>query len=478
MGQVMRTQTISRSVSAVLIAVLVATGTLWSAASAWALSPGRGVPPGTDSTVTPESVTPHDIDSTMTLDSIVQVALRENAGLRSVRATWEAMQERPSQAGALPNPMFEYGGMDAIDGGNWPNTHEKRFMVEQSFPWFGKRGLREKVATTEAKATATEYDATARDVILMVKQMYFELYSVQQSLSITRAEKDVLEQVQRIAEAKYATGGVDQTDAIKAQTEVSMLEARLLELTQEEITVKATLNRLLNRPAGSPLGRAVTRPQREFVFNAEDLFALAERTRPEIQWTRLQTESFEYQRDLMRKESFPDYRLGAEYRSFRGGDDMVMFTVGFDLPIWRGKYRASVREAEKMIESGKSRLDEVEKQISFDVQDAYSKLLTGKRLADLYETALVPQAEARFEASEAGYRTGEGDFLDLLESERFLLNARLMSATSEAELGILLARLERAVGTDLTGGAPRETPTLERTPGRPPEQTPDDGNGE
>ena len=64
-----------------------------------------------------------------------------------------------------------------------------------------------------------------------------------------------------------------------------------------------------------------------------------------------QLERSQYKRRLMAKEFFPDYRLGVEYRTFRSSEDMVMFTVGFDLPIWLSKNRAGVREAEKMIES-------------------------------------------------------------------------------------------------------------------------------
>ena len=405
---------------------------------------------------------PQEIDSTMTLDQVMETALRENAQLRSLRANWEAMQERPAQAGALPNPMFQYGGMDAIDGGSWPNTNEKRFGVEQPFPWFGKRGLMERVAATEAEAAGRGYDATMRDLIMTVKESYFELYSVQRAFSVTRGEQDVLEQMQKIAETKYATGEVNQQDAVKAQAEVTMLETRALELEQEETTLKAKLNQLLNRPASFPLGLAVTEPPRGFEFEAKDLVDLAQNTRPEIKQARLEIERGSYQRDLMKKESFPDYRLGVEYRSFREGDDMVMFTVGLDLPIWRTKYRAGVREAEKMTESQRAGLDAVEKQISFDVRDAHSKLLTGERIANLYETTLIPQAQARFEASEAGYRTGKVDFLDLLESERFLLNVRVMSAMAEGQLGVLLARLERAAGTDLENGIPPQPPTPQR----------------
>src|ERR1035437_1717251 len=82
----------------------------------------------------------------LTLNEVVDLAVRDNPQLQSLRTKWEAMQERPAQAGALPNPMFTYSGMDMASGGTWPDTSEKRFMVQQEFPWFGKRGLRGGIA--------------------------------------------------------------------------------------------------------------------------------------------------------------------------------------------------------------------------------------------------------------------------------------------------------------------------------------------
>jgi outer membrane protein, heavy metal efflux system len=80
---------------------------------------------------------------------------------------------------------------------------------------------------------------------------------------------------------------------------------------------------------------------------------------------------------------------------------------------------------------------------------AHFKLLAARRTLDLYRKDLVPQAEARFKASETAYQSGKADFLDLLESERFLLNARVMAAMAEGDLGMQWARQERAVGADL-----------------------------
>jgi cobalt-zinc-cadmium efflux system outer membrane protein len=214
---------------------------------------------------------------------------------------------------------------------------------------------------------------------------------------------------------------------------------------------------LMNRPATAPLGLAVTAPADAVDVDTDMLIAASWKERPEILGAQAGVERSVYERDLMKKKSFPDYRLGVEYRNFstQAEPDMVnavMFSIGFDLPIWQTKYRAAVREAQRMIDSSQAALEAAEKQASFDVQDAVFKLQEARREVELDKNALIPQAEARFNASEAGYRTGKVDFLDLLESERFLLYARLTAAKAEGKLGGTVARLERAVGTELKAG--------------------------
>ncbi len=396
-----------------------------------------------DGATTPDSLPP------LTLSAVVDTALKANAQLHTMQARYESMQYRSAQVRTLPNPMFQFGVMDMTSGGNWPNTSEKRFMLSQDFPWFGKRGLRGTVAANEADAMKQDYDAMVREVVMAAKETYYSLYSVQRTLAITRAEENLLEEMRSIAEAKYSVGEVTQQDVLQAQTEISMLQERQYELEQEEVVAKARLNLLLNRRADSPIGYAVTEPHGKLDRAADELFALAEKSRPEIKRAQLDIKSREAERALMKKEYFPDYRLGLEYRSFRWGTDMAMFTIGFDLPIWRGKYSSGVRESEKMIESSQAGLEAARQQTSYDVQDARFKLATARRTLELYKTSLIPQAEARLQASEAGYRTGKVSFLELLESERVLLNARIMAIMAEGNVGMEMARLERAVGTDL-----------------------------
>jgi len=385
----------------------------------------------------------------LALEQAVDEALRANAQLRAMRSKWEAMQERPAQTRALPNPVLKYSGMDMADGGTWPDTNEKRLMVEQEFPWLGKRGLREGIAAKEAEAMLRELQSMTREVVMMVKETYYQLYALHQAIRTTRKDEEVLQRMANIAETMYSTGERTQQDVLKAKAESTMLKQRLLELDAQETTLKAKLNTFLNRRADTPIGGTVTPPEPGEPDDAEKLFALAATNRPEVRAAQAQIERYDLEKKLMAKEGLPDYSLGVEYRSIGNGDDMVMFTAGIDLPVRRAKYRAGVREAEKMKASSESAREAAVQQSSLDVQDASFRLRTARRTLELYRHELIPQAEARFKASEADYQTGKVDFMDLLESQRFLLSARVMAAMAEGDVGMQFARLERAVGTDL-----------------------------
>ncbi len=382
----------------------------------------------------------------LSLDEAVALAIRDNAELHGLRAKWEAMREQPTQAGALPNPMFTYSGMDVASGGAWPDTGEQRYMVQQEVPWLGKRGLREGIAVRDAEIMRLEWVAMTREVVMGVKESYCDLVAVRRSLAILREESSVLQRLEAVAETQYAAGERSQADVLGAQAELTMLKQKLLDFQTQENTLLAKLNTLLNRRADTPFGVADPPPESGFDERAEVLFAQAATNRPEILAAQAQIERAELEQRLMAKESMPDYKLGVEYRDVGSGDDMAMFTVGVDLPIWRGKVGAGVREAEKRRESSRAARENAERLSALDVQDSHFKWLAAKRTLDLYRTELIPQAEARFNASEAGYRSGKVDFTDLLESERVLLGAKMMAAMAEGSVGMQAARLERALG--------------------------------
>lgn len=385
-----------------------------------------------------------DTETVFSLDAAVTYALENNADLNSLRAQWSAAREQPVQAGALPNPMFTVSGMDKAEGGSWPNTGEKRFMLEQSFPWFGKRTLRKNIALKEAEITRYELDSMTRDVVMEVKESYYDLYAIQRAKEIVREEQDVLGRMAEAVETMYGAGDRSQADVLGAQTEITMLKQRLLELDVQENTLQANMNRLMNRPMDSLPGPLQPPGIFEINESIEALLAMAATNRSDILSAQAQVERFGLEESLMGKEWAPDYALGVEYRNLTDSDNMAMAVLGVELPIWGSKNHAGVREAGQQQAAARAASEAAIRQSEFELRAAWFERETARRTLDLYQTELIPQAEARFDANEAGYRSGQVDFMSLLDSRRVLLNARIMGAMAEGSVGMQNARLERA----------------------------------
>jgi cobalt-zinc-cadmium efflux system outer membrane protein len=65
----------------------------------------------------------------------------------------------------------------------------------------------------------------------------------------------------------------------------------------------------------------------------------------------------------------------------------------------------------------------------------------------LLEDTVIPLADESFAAARAAYAAGDGSFLDLLDAERSLLDARLERLRLGREYRIAIADLERTLGS-------------------------------
>lgn len=84
--------------------------------------------------------------------------------------------------------------------------------------------------------------------------------------------------------------------------------------------------------------------------------------------------------------------------------------------------------------------------IAASIHRAWFEHTDAHRRVRLFERTLIPKAEQSLRASLAGFRAGETSFLDLLDTERTLLEFALSAERAKADRGQALARLQRLVG--------------------------------
>lgn len=453
----------------------VAAAVVASATVAHAQEPGT-VPAPAGATVPQSSL--HAIDARRTyegpplsLQAALSEALERNPELAALRKQYEVARQRPAQHLSLAPPRFE------AQIWQWPlntlnpaDTNMYMFMVNQDLPGRGKRQLRAAVAEKDVQLAETEIAMRARDVLEAVKKGYAELFVTRKAIDVHLASANLLRQFADVSGIKYETGRISQQDVLKAVVELSRLHQSLITLDEQAQLGLATLNTLLARDPGAPIG-PLGDPRPGVAMPAvEELQRLALAQQPELQAARLSVERATADLAVVSREYKPDFFVSGGYMLMPRDRDAWTGTIGITWPTapWaRGKLDAQRAESTAAIEAARAQQRAAETRVRLAVQQAYVRVHAAQQRARLLQTTLIPQSEQTLEVSRVAYQADRVDFLALIENQRTLLDARLDYDRAMSELEQAVADLERAVGTDLTAtaGAPEPATAvgIERT---------------
>ena len=334
-----------------------------------------------------------------------------------------------------------------------------QLAVSQSFPFPGKRKLRRAAAESEADAGQAQV-AEQRDMLIgSVRSAWWRLLYLDRALVIVDQNKNLMRDFIEIAETKYSVGTGLQQDVLLAQLELSRLLDREARLKGRRESGQALLNALLNR-----------RPDRSLVLDSSSvntelpdlpaqptLLSYAAESRDLLQVHRHLITAADERLELAEREKYPDFRLGAGY-GFRQGDDPIRGTdrsdffsvmLSVDVPLYFGS-----KQSKAIDQRGSERtqrrfaFSDALRSIEADVSRNLATYESSREQVQLLEKAIIPQARQTVAAMLAAYQVNEVDFLNVINGQLTLYNARInyWEALSEAKRS--LAALAAAVGME------------------------------
>ncbi len=390
----------------------------------------------------------------------VEFALAQNPEIHAARKEVEAAACRVPQAASLDDPTLSVMGFPFVP--NVPQTASGRGTVRmsatQEIPWVGKLRARAAAAEAEAEVARRRLATAELEVIEQVKRAYYELYFVQRSIRITTEERRLLDEIVQIAQVKYQTGEVSQQDVLRAQLELANLENELIRLRQEQASAQAQLARLLHVSPETPLAALERLTDDRGPTDLERLYEQAVASRPELHAQLAMIERDRQNLDLARLGYFPDLALTVDWAEMSRSRAMAPTADGLDdvgigmmvnVPIYRKRLDASVREAEAQTVASARQYDALRDRTVEQVKDLYARATSQHELIGLFRSEIVPKAEQAFEASLAAYQAGRTDFLQLLDNWRQVLRFQVALARLESQRQQTLATLERLVGGEL-----------------------------
>jgi outer membrane protein TolC len=386
----------------------------------------------------------------VSLSNLIEKALESTPEIMAMKQGFEATRSQIDQDRSLDDPQLTITQWAIPSDFNVGDADETWYGIGQSFPFPGKLSLKGKIAAKLADAAEQNYMAKVLEVTARIKLSYYHLFLIQKSIDLHLEHQSLLEEFIQIADQKYSVGQASQQDLLKAQVELSKLHNSLLVLKQEEVSAKAELNAMLNQPPETMLGRVEDVEYRSFSLTTEELTRQALELRPELKAVQFLIEKSEQARSLAKKNYFPDFMVEVMYWDVHTGPDKWMAVGKVNLPwIFKGKYDARVSQA--VAEEAQARADQtaLRNQTLFELRDLFTKIKTAEQLIEVYQKGVLPQAEQSLKAARIGYQAGKVGFLDLIDSERTLLDFQLEYFEALVRFWQSVAKLERTVGNEL-----------------------------
>jgi len=400
----------------------------------------------------------HEIPA-LSLNEILQEALKNNPELYAFQERWKAAKARVWRALSWDDTMigadFEGIPRGRVDADRANNIE---WMVSQKIPFPGKRFLRGRVASKEAKMAQADYKAKVREIVSEVKKAYFEYFLREHEVHLHEETQRVLESISQSSESRYATGKLPYREVLRVHAELAEITNEVAKHYQQRETALARLNALIGRDAREPLAIEVSMPDHPLTFTKEQLMKLAIERRPELQAMRYGAEAARTDVQRAWLDLFPDAQVRLEARQFAGEGRIREYDqfLGFEVPVFSLLGRVGqIKEKRAEKRAAQGAWANMKNMVLYEVQEAVAEFESNDRTAEMYKSNVIPQAESALDSALADYEGGQTSFVEVMETQKALTEFRHHYFEALAMREQSLAELERVVGMDLGGGLTR-----------------------
>ncbi len=398
---------------------------------------------------------------------LISEALKNNFDLETARA-------RVEQAGAALG-ITKSGFWPSLDanasyreraGAPLNATSTDRYGAGATAAWeidiFG--GIRRSIERSEAdyKAALADSVATRVKVTADVAQAYFKYRAYQIDLRITRENMEAQKKTFEITKARKQNGFVSQLDVVRASAEVSSTNSQLPQIEKNKRLALHALELLVGVPNGAlreRLEREKPLPTLESFIPSGVPAELLKR-RPDVIMAEFKIHSAVASIGEAKADLYPKFSITG--------------TISFDSPkagkVVNNPYGSwsvgptaswSIFQAGRVINNVKLKEAAAkEAKISWkstiftaitEVEDALVSASKERERIELINT-LVADNQKAFELSKKLYSAGEIEFLDLLVSQRALLNSQQNQVSSRMQFVNYVVALYKSLGGGWTLG--------------------------
>ena len=400
------------------------------------------------------------------LFEVYQMAESSDPVYRQSVAAYEATLEAKPQARAQLLPTVSLNASTASNNQNIStatglspgevsfNSHG--YSLDISQPVFRYNlYLSLKQADLQIQQAQAELDASLQDLIIRASERYFDALAAVDNLNFVQAEKASLGRQLEQAKQRFEVGLIAITDVQEAQAGFDqsvaneILAENLIDNTHEALR-EITGNYLTDL---APLGDSMplVTPQPDVI---EEWTKISQEQNLRVIATKSQVENARQEIKIQKSGHLPTLDIVANkgYASSGGrfgGAQIHSEAIGLELnvPLYEGGLvNSRTRQAQSQYNQAFQQLEEAYRTAQRQTREAYLGVISGISQVKALTQAVI-SSESSLEATQAGFEVGTRTTVDVVASQRALLQTKRDYARARYNYILNTLRLKQAAGT-------------------------------
>lgn len=388
-----------------------------------------------------------ELPATPTWRDVLQRAFLANGKLEASFHEWAMAVERIDQAGTWPTQPVELG-FDYMFSSERMKTFDRMtftagLMDASALP--NKTLANATVAWRDAQAAGERFRGEKFDLQMRVLQAWADYALQAERLRIQEQNLSLLQLVSDTAASRVRAGGPQQ-DQLRADVQLRLAANELATAKATLVQQRASLNALLQRRPDEMLTPPATLPPpRPMVASDDALLAAGVDNNPEIASLGFDAQSRDAAIQRAKLEYLPEINPMAAFT----GSVSQSLGAAITLPTRFPQIRGMINEARADLR----RVEALARQTRSDIASKFAATLVAlrdaERRAEVFENQVLPLAQQTVELTRRGYGAGTATYLDVIDTQRTLLEVRLLAAEARTMRERMLAELEALAGMDV-----------------------------
>jgi cobalt-zinc-cadmium efflux system outer membrane protein len=406
-------------------------------------------PPREAREVPSDTLEPVEPNGVITLPQALSLALMHNPELRAFSWEVRAAEARALQAGLWPNPELEAeveevggtGDRSGFDGA------ETTIQLSQLIELGDKRAKRMKLTSLEKEISERDYEAKRLEVFTLVARAFAETLGAQERLALANDMLRLSEELVGTVSQRIDAGKDSPLEKTKAAVVLANTRIRH---QQAQRNLEFARQRLAATWAGTSPRFEKVQGRLEPVRPVPQVDELIDLTagNPDVVRSVLAVDKQKAALEMEKARAVSDVTVSGGLQRFEeANDNAVVFGLSVPLPV-SDRNQGGRLEAAYNLARAKEEHRAARTAIQVELADACRSASNAYDEVIELERNVLPSAESVFEASKEGYSQGKLDYLNLLDAQRTLFEARVQFIDALVSYHIAIADVERLIGQD------------------------------